>query len=681
MTNKKILTLISFLLLFSFLMVGCNGGVTPPNNAPVITSVPPSLTATVGTAYTYTVTATDADDDALTYSVSPSDLAIADNVITWTPTAAGTKDVIVSVSDATVTTTQSFTITVSEPVPVPVIELTGITVLPETMTLFAGESKTITSVTATYEIRGTEVPIALGDCTYASDDELVATVGASTGVVTAVAEGSATITVSYGGQTDTLEVTVNPVLLTSIVVDPKEMDLFVRGSGTLTSVTANYDDESESELDLDACDYESDDEAVATVDDGVISALTPGTATITVTYADMTDTLEVTVSSILLTSIVVDPKDMTLFLGDDPEDIESVTAHYSDGSTKIVTSDCIYESSNENVATVDAGVVTALAYGETIITVSYTEAEITKTVSIEETDTLVVTVIDRVHNITANRYYDTIALALSDAAVNDTIEVAAGTYAQTDTPLTINVEGLTLKSIDGYATTIITATTADPCIQISAPYVTVEGFTVGGWNAINIGGVDANHAIVTGNKLSDALIWCLEGSDYSMISDNIIDGGGINFMNTPGLTDVTITGNDISNGNINMNGMGGIYTNILITGNTITESGAGYAGIDIRGTVSDFVVTHNDITDNPGGGIRIFADCTWGGADNVINSNNISGNTTFGISNEIVAATVVDATDNWWGDASGPEHSANPLGTGDVVSDNVGYVPFSTEEN
>jgi len=697
MTNKKILTLIS-LLLVSFLLVGCNGGVTPPNNAPVITSVPPSLTATVGTAYTYTVTATDADDDALTYSVSPSDLAIADNVITWTPTAAGTKDVVVSVSDATVTTTQSFTITVSEPVPEPVIELTGITVLPETMTLFAGESKTITSVTATYEIRGTEVPIALGDCTYASGDETVAT--AKAGVITAVAEGTATITVSYEGKTDTVAVTVSAAeiaKLTGIEVVPEAMALFEGGDPeTIESVTATYSDGSTTVLALGDCTYASSAVGFATVSDaGVVTAVAKGAATITVSYTEEeitktvyieeTDTIAVTVSAVELDHIVVLPAKMTLSVGEN-ETIESITAFYNNSDEveiELDAADSTYKSDDEDVATVVAGVVTAQAPGTATITVRYLEDWT------YFTDTVEVTVpTPKVHNITQDIYYTTIEAALVAASNYDTIEVATGTYEQ-DATLEITQEGLTLKSIDGYATTKIS-----DGIQISAPYVTVEGFTVGGWNAIQIGEENSdegvNSAVVTGNKLADGLIFCFGGGDKSIISDNIIDGGGINLESYPGtLTDVTITGNDISNGNINMNGGDAVYTNILITGNTITESGTGYAGIDIRGTVSDFVVTHNDITDNPGGGIKIFLDCTWV-ADNdiVIHSNNIVGNTGFGLKNESTSAgaLAINATNNWWGATSGPFNvDTNISGSGNAVIEettgDVVFEPYSTSQN
>ena len=55
--------------------------------------------------------------------------------------------------------------------------------------------------------------------------------------------------------------------------------------------------------------------------------------------------------------------------------------------------------------------------------------------------------------------------------------------------------------------------------------------------------------------------------------------------------------------------------------------------------------------------------------------NDISGNIEYGIRN--VGITVVDAENNWWGDASGPTHSSNSGGTGDTVSNNVDYDPWA----
>ena len=64
----------------------------PPNQAPIITSVP--LTSVIlGETYSYTVEATDPDEDDLTYSLTtnPPNMAINENtgIITWTPVAVG----------------------------------------------------------------------------------------------------------------------------------------------------------------------------------------------------------------------------------------------------------------------------------------------------------------------------------------------------------------------------------------------------------------------------------------------------------------------------------------------------------------------------------------------------------------------------------------------------------------
>jgi nitrous oxidase accessory protein NosD/outer membrane lipoprotein-sorting protein len=186
----------------------------PPivNYAPIITSIPGD-TAIIGVAYLYDVNATDPEGDVLTYSLTkkPDDMTInsTTGLIIWTPASKqiGANAVIVKVSDGKKATTQSFTITVKAVEPDPEIELTGIVVDPKTMTLFVGESESIKSVTAYYEIKGFGVPIPLGYCTYDLVDETVITVS-DDGVVMAVGEGTATITVSYGSKSDTVEVTV-----------------------------------------------------------------------------------------------------------------------------------------------------------------------------------------------------------------------------------------------------------------------------------------------------------------------------------------------------------------------------------------------------------------------------------------------------------------------------------------
>jgi uncharacterized repeat protein (TIGR01451 family) len=62
-------------------------------------------------------------------------------------------------------------------------------------------------------------------------------------------------------------------------------------------------------------------------------------------------------------------------------------------------------------------------------------------------------------------------------------------------------------------------------------------------------------------------------------------------------------------------------------------------------------------------GIRINAGASGSSID--ANCNRIEGNTTAGLRNDSTIS--VDATMNWWGSASGPTHSSNPGGTGQLV--------------
>lgn len=752
MTNKKILTLV-FVVAFLTLLVGCI-----PNRPPVITS-DPVTTATVGKVYTYNVDATDPNaGDVLTYSLitEPDGMLIngTNGVITWTPDATGKFGVTVEASDGALSDTQSFTITVSEPPPVnkaPIIYSDPITTATigvlyiynvnaidpdgDTLTYFLTTSpKGMTIKPATGLIKWT--PKVKGN--YA--------------VVVKVSDGALSDTQNF-----TITVSAVEPELTEIKINPDTMTLLIRQRQPFT-VTAHYSDGTIDKITSD-CKYQSSDEGVATVVAGEISAVAKGTATITVTYADMTDTIEVTVDPIRLTSIVVEPETM-LFLGEksEPQTIESVTAHYNDGSkASIALSACDYQSSNENVATVIAGEISAVGLGTATITVSYTEEEITRAVLIKETDTVEVTV-GPVHNITANRYYYTITKAIKDAWAGDIIEVAAGTYNEEvliDKQLTLLGANASESIIDGGKTTAVT---------ISANDVIVDGFTLDGGitlddranpisggtisnniitgadnpettppkaaNGIRLGwddGIGVDYITIENNIIKNSLckgirfaspranvIIPTPGNSYITIRNNEIKDNGSAGMETYGSGPNTITGNTISGNNGNGINLkfddGDVVTGNIITNNTgpgitlrqvinsIVENnsisghqsseeikswpdviGGKGSGIHIMMVSEGNTIRFNDVNDNNYGFFIHSKDdsLTLQPSDNSINFNNIYGNNTYGILNDLVdPPKPVDAEDNWWGDASGPSDMGP--GTGDAISAFVDYIPWST---
>ena len=199
--NKKLLLSLSVFFI-AFLFTGC----FLLNSSPVIES-DPVTTGKEGVAYTYDVEATDPSGDALTYSLttSPTGMTINSNtgVISWIPTAAGSFEVTVEVSDSSKSDTQSFTITVD------VTLLTSIVVLPSSMTLDIGESEEITSVTAYYDNDTSADIDLLSACTYESNksNATVSPSGVVTGVSTCTATTPVTITVTYTDTENSITVT------------------------------------------------------------------------------------------------------------------------------------------------------------------------------------------------------------------------------------------------------------------------------------------------------------------------------------------------------------------------------------------------------------------------------------------------------------------------------------------
>jgi len=117
----KVSKLLAYSLLTGSILVGCGGGSAnspepPPqvNRAPTITSAS-IISATVGEDLSFTVTATDADNDSVTLSVSdlPDWLTFDSGVLSGTPNAEGEFSVEVSATDGEDTSSQTITITVA----------------------------------------------------------------------------------------------------------------------------------------------------------------------------------------------------------------------------------------------------------------------------------------------------------------------------------------------------------------------------------------------------------------------------------------------------------------------------------------------------------------------------------------------------------------------------------------
>ncbi|OMQ12172.1 hypothetical protein BXU01_04635 [[Flexibacter] sp. ATCC 35103] len=171
-----------------------------------------------------------------------------------------------------------------------VVAVTGVTLSPTTATLLVGATQQLTPTVAPATANNKAV-------TYSSSNTAVATVNSS-GLITAVGAGSATITVTTqdGAKTATCAVTVNAtnVAVTSVSLSPTSASLSVGGTQQLTPtiLPANATNKS--------VNYSSGNTAVATVNSsGFVTAVANGSATITVTTVDgsKTSIVSITVST------------------------------------------------------------------------------------------------------------------------------------------------------------------------------------------------------------------------------------------------------------------------------------------------------------------------------------------------------------------------------------------------
>ncbi len=127
----------------------------------------------------------------------------------------------------------------------------------------------------------------------------------------------------------------------------------------------------------------------------------------------------------------------------------------------------------------------------------------------------------------------------------------------------------------------------------------------------------------------------------------------------------------------------------LIQNNTITGNALGGLYLWGKGdpsytwyTTTDNAVSGNTVANHTAAGAQgIYVPANYGNPNSgflnsTISGNSITGNLAYGLENADATQTI-NATGNWWGDASGPYHATTNIGgSGDGVSDDVAYAPW-----
>jgi len=334
-----------------------------------ITVTPSSATLKVGETKEFTATALDQDGNKISgveISWSSSNMTvgtIGESSGIFTALAAGTTTITAASGEINGTAT----VTVSAENPV----LDRITIKLTPTTLEINETETFTAIALDqFDNEMTGITFA-----WTSSNETVGTIDKTTGLFTAHAVGTTTITASADSKsaealiTVTAAAQVDPVP-ESIVIKPTEATLAVGETKEFAATALDLDGNKISGVEI---AWTSSDETIGTIGDssGLFTALAAGTTTITATAGDRSAEATVTVTAEdpiepVIASLRLTPPRATLEVGDDQRFM--VTAFDQDNNI-ISAGEVTWESSDDAVGTINAsGIFTALAEGTVTIT-------------------------------------------------------------------------------------------------------------------------------------------------------------------------------------------------------------------------------------------------------------------------------------------------------------------------
>ena len=293
----------------------------------------------------------------LVATINPNDAD--EKTVTWTTSNASvatvTNGVVTAIAEgnAVITATaggKSATCTVS--VKESIVAVTSVTLNKTSLNMTKGQSETLIATVTPDNATDKTVSWSSSDATIASVDQ--------NGRVTALKSGSATIMAKAGEKSSTCSVTITTPV-ESVSLDRTSVYL-EEGQTTTLVATINPNDADEKTV-----TWTTSNASVATVTNGVVTAIAEGVATITASVGGKSATCIITVSknTVPVTSITLNKSSLSLKVGEKETLIATVLPE--NATDKKVT----WTSSKEDVATVDAnGRVTAIAEGNATIIAS-----------------------------------------------------------------------------------------------------------------------------------------------------------------------------------------------------------------------------------------------------------------------------------------------------------------------
>ena len=424
--------------------------------APTITSIsvtPEGFTVPIGISQQFVASAVYSDGSTqdlvsgVTWTSSLPSAATIDANGGATTLAAGTTTITATVGSLT----DSTTLTV-----VPA-HLTSISVLPATATMAVGTLQPFTA-TGIFDDGSTQL---LPSIQWSSSASNVLSI-ASTGLATAVSTGTSTVTAASGGISGSATVTVTSATLVSLAIAPLNSSMPIGATRQFTA-TGTFNDSTTRDMTLSVL-WGSSNGSIAPIDDkGLVSSSATGQVTISANWGSITQSTLLTVSTVKLVSITVNPANGRVA----PHTSAPFTAvgNFSDGSTANLKT-VSWKSSKPQFASIRS---TGLAHGKKAgtVTISATSSGVTGTATLViGTGTLVSVIVSPVNpvvsagntqqfaaigsfsdgttqDITYNSHWSSSAATVATIANNPSVAGLATTTSPGTTTIGVNSKGTT----------------------------------------------------------------------------------------------------------------------------------------------------------------------------------------------------------------------------------------------
>ena len=307
------------------------------------------------------VATTNPADAAVTWSTDSDAIATVDNNGKAIGQSEGTTTIRAKLNDGTEATCQ---VTVVKPA------ASGVYLNTTDLDISEGETNQLVATVKPENARNKEV-------TWKSDDDTIAEVSES-GLVLGKNAGTTNITVTTvdGNHTATCKVTVKKAVVSVKGVSVRETLELSIGEGAKLTAEVNPSNATNNKV-----TWKSDDEGIATVNEntGEVVGKSEGTTTITVTTDDgnYSDTCQVKVKPVAVTGVSLDKTSANMTVGGETL-ILTATFEPTYATNKNVT----WSTSNDKVATVNGGVVTAVGEGTAEIKVTTEDGSKTATCTV-----------------------------------------------------------------------------------------------------------------------------------------------------------------------------------------------------------------------------------------------------------------------------------------------------------